>query len=69
VSDWVGAMHGTGRMPADEPMLQPLPEGVGPFDHLGCDSAQGYGNARPMPGVDMPAWAAAWQPDHAYSID
>lgn len=29
---------------------------------LGCDLAQGYGIARPMPGEDMPAWAAAWQP-------
>ena len=30
---------------------------------LGCELAQGFGIARPMPGADMPAWAAAWQPD------
>ena len=33
---------------------------------LGCDLAQGYGIARPMPGDAMPAWAAAWQPDTAW---
>jgi diguanylate cyclase (GGDEF)-like protein len=29
---------------------------------LGCDMAQGYGIARPMPADDMPAWAVAWRP-------
>jgi EAL domain-containing protein (putative c-di-GMP-specific phosphodiesterase class I) len=29
---------------------------------LGCDKAQGYGIARPMPAHEMPAWAVAWQP-------
>ena len=28
---------------------------------LGCDLAQGYGIARPMPGDRIPDWAAAWQ--------
>ena len=30
--------------------------------HLGCELAQGYGIARPMPPEQMPAWAATWQP-------
>jgi EAL domain-containing protein (putative c-di-GMP-specific phosphodiesterase class I)/CheY-like chemotaxis protein len=29
---------------------------------LGCDVAQGYLIARPMPGNDLPAWWQAWQP-------
>ncbi|OQW89586.1 MAG: diguanylate cyclase [Rhodoferax ferrireducens] len=35
--------------------------------HLGCELAQGYGIARPMPGADIPAWVAAWRPDGAWS--
>jgi EAL domain-containing protein (putative c-di-GMP-specific phosphodiesterase class I) len=30
---------------------------------LGCEMAQGYGIARPMPADQMPAWASNWQPD------
>jgi len=30
---------------------------------LGCELAQGYGIARPMPPEQLPAWAASWQPD------
>ncbi len=30
--------------------------------HLGCEVAQGYGIARPMPGAEMPAWIARWHP-------
>lgn len=30
---------------------------------LGCDLAQGFGIARPMPAADLPAWIANWQPD------
>jgi EAL domain-containing protein (putative c-di-GMP-specific phosphodiesterase class I) len=33
---------------------------------LGCELAQGYGIARPMPAEQMAAWAAAWQPDAAW---
>ena len=29
--------------------------------HLGCEQAQGYGIARPMPAGDLPGWAAAWR--------
>ena len=29
---------------------------------LGCDVAQGYLIALPMPGDDLPAWATAWEP-------
>lgn len=34
---------------------------------LGCELAQGYGIARPMPPDQLPAWAATWQPDAAWS--
>jgi diguanylate cyclase (GGDEF)-like protein/PAS domain S-box-containing protein len=34
---------------------------------LGCELAQGYGIARPMPGPDMPAWCASWRPDPAWA--
>ncbi len=29
--------------------------------HLGCEQAQGYGIARPMPAAALPGWAAAWR--------
>ena len=34
---------------------------------LGCDLAQGYGIARPMPAGDMPVWAATWTPEPSWS--
>jgi diguanylate cyclase (GGDEF)-like protein len=46
---------------------QVIAEGVETVEHgllllrLGCDLAQGYGIARPMPASDLPGWAAAWQ--------
>ena len=44
-------------------------EGVETVDHglmllrLGCQLAQGFGIARPMPGDELPDWAANWKPD------
>ena len=34
---------------------------------LGCELAQGYGIARPMPAEQLPAWAANWRPEAAWS--
>jgi diguanylate cyclase (GGDEF)-like protein len=48
---------------------QVIAEGVETVDHglmllqLGCDCAQGYGIARPMPAGELQAWAAAWRTD------
>jgi diguanylate cyclase (GGDEF)-like protein/PAS domain S-box-containing protein len=50
-----------------------IAEGVETVEHgsmllqLGCDRAQGYGIARPMPAGDFPDWAKAWVPDHDWS--
>ncbi|MFZ1086048.1 MAG: EAL domain-containing protein [Terracidiphilus sp.] len=30
---------------------------------LGCELAQGYGIAQPMPADELPAWAEVWRPD------
>lgn len=49
--------------------LQAIAEGVETAEHgllllrLGCQVAQGYGIARPMPADDLPAWVASWRPD------
>jgi diguanylate cyclase (GGDEF)-like protein/PAS domain S-box-containing protein len=46
-----------------------IAEGVETIEHgtallqLGCDLAQGYGIARPMPASDIPAWINEWRPD------
>ena len=46
-----------------------IAEGVETAEHarillrLGCDLAQGYGIARPMPPCEIPAWIEAWRPD------
>ncbi|HNB44610.1 MAG TPA: EAL domain-containing protein [Burkholderiaceae bacterium] len=36
---------------------------------LGCDQAQGYGIARPMPADQLPDWVACWRPDPAWHLD
>ncbi|MBL8415985.1 MAG: EAL domain-containing protein [Propionivibrio sp.] len=52
---------------------QVIAEGVETVEHgkmllqLGCELAQGYGIARPMPAHDFPAWASAWRPDSDWS--
>ncbi len=53
--------------------LQVIAEGVETAAHgemllqLGCELAQGYGIARPMPAHELPAWALAWRPDPAWA--
>ncbi|MDX5409855.1 MAG: EAL domain-containing protein [Thauera sp.] len=34
---------------------------------LGCETAQGYGIARPMPAGAVPDWVRAWRPDPSWS--
>ena len=51
---------------------QVIAEGVETVAHgtallqLGCELAQGYGIARPMPPEQLPIWAANWRPDVAW---
>jgi diguanylate cyclase (GGDEF)-like protein/PAS domain S-box-containing protein len=50
-----------------------IAEGVESAEHgmvllqLGCDLAQGFGIARPMPGADFPAWTKHFVPDELWS--
>jgi EAL domain-containing protein (putative c-di-GMP-specific phosphodiesterase class I) len=52
---------------------QVIAEGVETVEHgtlllqMGCQLAQGYGIARPMPPQQLPKWVAQWQPDVAWS--
>lgn len=52
--------------------LEVIAEGVETLAHgelllqLGCELAQGYGIARPMPADQIPAWSATWRPDSAW---
>ncbi len=34
--------------------------------NLGCDLAQGYGIARPMPAEALPGWVRSWRPDSGW---
>jgi len=49
-----------------------IAEGVETVEHgtallqLGCELAQGYGIAKPMPASDVPAWISDWKPDNAW---
>jgi len=51
---------------------QVIAEGVETIAHgaalqrLGCELAQGYGIARPMPAHELPGWASSWHPDAAW---
>jgi len=46
-----------------------IAEGVETIEHgtallqLGCELAQGYGIAKPMPASDIPKWISDWKPD------
>jgi len=50
-----------------------IAEGVESVDHgklllqLGCDRAQGYAIARPMPAADLTAWARDWKAPEAWT--
>jgi len=54
--------------------LDVLAEGVETIEHgtalvqLGCDLAQGYSIARPMPASDILAWMSDWKPDDTWHI-
>ena len=49
-----------------------IAEGVETVEHgemllqLGCEQAQGYGIARPMPAREFAGWSATWRPDAAW---
>lgn len=49
-----------------------IAEGVETIEHgtallqLGCELAQGYGIARPMPASDIPEWVISWKPDELW---
>jgi diguanylate cyclase (GGDEF)-like protein/PAS domain S-box-containing protein len=50
-----------------------IAEGVESVEHglilllLGCDEAQGFGIARPMPAAELPAWVDNFRPDDLWS--
>ena len=52
--------------------LQVIAEGVQTAEHgimlrqLGCELAQGYAIARPMPAAALPEWLKSWRPDPAW---
>jgi diguanylate cyclase (GGDEF)-like protein len=51
-----------------------IAEGVETHQHgvallqAGCDLAQGYGIAKPMPASDIPAWVSTWKPSEAWKV-
>ncbi len=53
--------------------LKVIAEGVETAEHgsmlleLGCELAQGYGIAHPMPGAELPEWVKNWKPDPTWS--
>ena len=53
--------------------LKVIAEGVETAQHgsmlleLGCELAQGYGIARPMPADEVPGWIKQWKPDPMWS--
>ncbi len=53
---------------------QVIAEGVETVEHglvlllLGCDLAQGYGIARPMPAAELPGWISSFRPDELWGV-
>lgn len=53
--------------------IEAIAEGVESVEHgerllqLGCELAQGYGIARPMPPEELPAWLNEWRPAPSWS--
>jgi diguanylate cyclase (GGDEF)-like protein/PAS domain S-box-containing protein len=51
-----------------------IAEGVETIAHgtalleMGCEFAQGYGIAKPMPAEKIPEWTANWKPDEAWQV-
>jgi diguanylate cyclase (GGDEF)-like protein/PAS domain S-box-containing protein len=51
-----------------------IAEGVETIEHgtallqLGCELAQGYGIAKPMPAGDIPAWVGDWKSNEAWKV-
>jgi diguanylate cyclase (GGDEF)-like protein/PAS domain S-box-containing protein len=51
-----------------------IAEGVETIEHgkallqLGCNLAQGYGIAKPMPAHDVPVWVNNWRPDASWQL-
>ena len=54
--------------------LQVIAEGVETIPHgtqllaMGCELAQGYGIARPMPASEIATWIKQWKPDPAWQL-
>ncbi len=54
--------------------LRIIAEGVETLEHgkmllsMGCEFAQGYAIARPMPPNEFPQWSAAWHPDPLWDV-
>lgn len=52
-----------------------IAEGVETTEHgtalleMGCELAQGYGIARPMPASEIPKWINDWKPDSSWQLD
>ena len=52
-----------------------IAEGVETIEHgtallqLGCELAQGYGIAKPMPASEITAWIREWKPDKSWKVE